>query len=509
MKVFEVETGGQLASVDEDRDSKFQEFRDVPRGAVIDGFHLSWLPASGGWSFRLDGTNALPLDVAAGGVTRRLHPQQRPPAGDRGRGARRDRGHPDAGWDLEVTAAREKREGLIRIGTGTYTRSNTPGSFDRERFTIRGLEMPEPVHTRATDVGLATSYRRGRGFFTAGWQGSRFSNEIDTLNWDNPFEAAPSVASTSDRGRAAQNAIDLWPDNTWERLFASGGFVGGYTRSVWTAGGACRFGRGVTLDLEYASTTWDYDVRQVDKTREDAYAVKLRIEPADWVAARLSWIDASREFDGDYEVGFETSQERTRYGVDVDFLPGDRWSFGVTFGRWEDEHPGSVAAVTSLPYGLVRSKSDTIAGFLAYAAKPIAVTFTLGRDTSTFESLTVAKTMLASDAVTCAASKRWTRTEDDTVDWGSVAIEATLIPDRLRLVADVTYTVNDGRPRTHNPDTPDVNSAVAYPFPAFKPELASGRLTLAWTLNRELDFLASYCGAPGPLLIRAAIRRTR
>jgi hypothetical protein len=691
---WEIEVGGELASVDEDRDSKFQEFRDVPQGAVIDRFHLSWLPASGPWHVRLDSTSALRLDeryVLTFGRSGRIRvttswdqgPQFlsrdstwllagspgdftlandfRQVIEDAALGGTVDSLMPDVlatsarpldlrtrrdlartvigidigrGWDLEVTAAREKREGLARLGTGTYIRSGTAGSFDRERFTIRGLEMPEPVDTRATDVGLATSYRRGRGFFTLGWQGSRFSNEIDALGWDNPFEAAPSVASSSDRGRAAQNALDLWPDNTWERQFASGGFglrgrtrvtataaraafrqndgflaftrnealffpgpdgmlgtgddvagtdpsllpatdldgevrttrydvritsrpidalslrgtyrrydyddrspvlffpgyaafgesdfrrgigqtfagspalfndVGGYTRSVWTAGGAYRFTRGVTLDLEYASTTWDYDRRQVERTQEDAYTVKLRIQPADWLAARLSWIDASRDFEGAYAGGFETSgvraydvwdRQRTRYGIDADFLPGDRWSFGVAFARWEDEYPGSVGAVTSFPYGLLRSESDTLAGYLSYAATRIALTLTLGRDTSLFDSLAVTKTTLASDAATYAANNRWTRTEDDTVDWGSVSIETTLIPDRLRLVADVTYTIHDGRLKTRNPDTPDVNSAVAYPYPAFRTDLVTGRLTLAWTLNRDLDFIARYWYEP-------------
>jgi hypothetical protein len=707
--------GGQLASVAEDRDVKFQEYRDVPQGAILDRLSFSWFDPSSAWDLGIEALNGFRLDdryqirfgkegvfrvrtswdrtphslandatwlLAGSGGTYTYSPTFRQEIEDAAIGGTvatlmpevlstsarpldlrlsRDRAaadlliHLPAGWTLTLTGGREKRQGLGRISVGTYTRSSTAASFDAERFTVRGLEMPEPVDYRSFDFGVAGTVSRKRGFVTIGLQGSRFSNAIDTLAWDNPFEAPSSVSSSSlglfpaadqepsaaqgntssaaNRGRFAQGALDLYPDSTWRRAYASGGVtlpgrtrinaavslatmeqddpflaftrnetiifdpgpdtmpgtgddilardlappqpsldgeirtmradlrvtshpvrpltlrgfyrtydyddrtgeiqlpgyaaagesyfrrgigqldaggnkvlfneIGDYNRSVWGVGGGWWFGRKAGVDLDYSLVRWDYDARQVDGTDEDNILLRVHLTPIDWFSAQLSWLDASRTFDGDYEVGLELSgvrafdvweRDRTRYSSELDFMPGDQWSFGVGYTLLEDEYPGSVGTVTPFDYGLNRSESSSLYGRVGYATKRFGVNATVGRDDSDWESLSVTKSSLS--GASYVANNRWSRAQDDTVDWVNLYVDLRFLRDRLCLFVDLTYSAFEGSLETVNEGTPDINSAVAYPFPDFRTDLFSGRLALRWTLTPRVDLEARYWYEP-------------
>lgn len=712
---YTVALGGQVASVQEDRDAKFQEYRDVPQGAIVDGFSFDWTKAGSPWAFSVDGLNGFRLDeryqitFGKAGVFRvRTYWDQTPHyftndatwllAGSDGAytysptfrqeiedqaqagtvatlmpevlatsarsldlRARRDRAgadllfHLPAGWSVTVGGGREKREGLARISVGTYIRQTTAASFDAERFVIRGLEMPEPIDYRAADVGIAGTFSRKRGFFTLGWEMTRFSNEIDTLAWDNPFEAPASVSSSSiglfpaadqepsaaqgntssaaNRGRFAQGAIDLAPDNTWRRAYGTGAInlpgrtrinaavslgmmeqddpflpytrneaiifdngpdtlpgtsddilaqnlpppqpsldgeirtlradvrvtsrpirpltlraswrtydyddrtqeiqlpgyaaagesyfrrgigqldasgskvlfneIGDYARDVVSVGGGWWFGRKVGLDLDLSTVTWDYDARQVDQTDEDIVLLRVHLTPIDWFTAHLSGLDASRRFDGDYELGLELSgvrafdvwdRDRRRYAADLDFTPGDRWTFGLGYSRLEDEYPGSVEMVTPFEYGLNTARSDSVYGTVGYGVERFHVAATVGRDTSDWDSLSVTKTSLS--GVNYQPNNRWSRSEDDAIDWASLFFDVAFIPARLRLFADLNWSSFEGSLETENEGTPDINSATAYPFPDFETTLFAAQLALRWTLTRNMDLEARWWYEP-------------
>jgi hypothetical protein len=187
-------------------------------------------------------------------------------------------------------------------------------------------------------------------------------------------------------------------------------------------------------------------------------------------------------------------RDRTRYGADLDFMPGDRWSFGLGYSNWKDEFPGAVATITPFGYGLERTESDSVYGTVGCAAARFNVTATLGRDTSRWDSLSVTKSSLSGTSY--VANNRWSRTQDDTVDWANVYFDILLVRDRLRLFADLTYSAYDGSLETTNEDVPDINSAVAYPFPDFRNDLFSGRLALRWTLTPRIDIEARYWYEP-------------
>ena len=71
------------------------------------------------------------------------------------------------------------------------------------------IELPAPVDTRSTDVGAAIEFSNEKGMVKAGWDGSWFHNNVDTLVWDNPLRITDSTTLGSSQGRE-----DLWPDSS-------------------------------------------------------------------------------------------------------------------------------------------------------------------------------------------------------------------------------------------------------------------------------------------------------
>jgi MtrB/PioB family decaheme-associated outer membrane protein len=552
------------------------------------------------------------------------------------------------GLELEVTAAHEKREGERPIGTGTYIRRQAveagtgAGFFDRERFEPRGIELPEPIRHRVQEYGASVSFRRKRGHLTAGWQSSFFRNHVGALLWDNPFEASPSVASSSDRNRFAQGGLDLAPENDFNRIHASGGLVlprktrltagvsvgmmkqddpfmaftrneaimfpgpdgtggtpddipgtslgllpatsldgeirttridarlssrplpklalradfrnykyedrtaelefpgyaaagesyfrrgigqtrgttqvlfnevGGYERRVLSGALGYQFVKQAGADVEFAATTWDYDTRQVESTTENAFRGTLRLQPVAGMAARVGYLNAQRDFDGEYEIGLETSgvrafdiwdRDRQRIDGSIDWEPDDRWSIGVTFADWKDEFPGTVAAASlpaanvggAHPYGLDEATTTGASATVGYHEDRWNLSVSYGRDTSEWTSLAVTKTTLANDADLFAANNRWERKQDDTTDWASLGVTVKLVPDKLQLLADLGWSHYEGDFETTNPETPDINSAVAYDLPAFESDFLSGKVGLKWSLRQNLDVSARYWVEP-------------
>jgi hypothetical protein len=287
-----------------------------------------------------------------------------------------------------------------------------------------------------------------------------------------------------------------------------------YERTVWSVGGSYRFGRPVLLDLEYTSTDWDYSRRQVEGTSEDAIEARLQLEPSERISARLTFLDASRDFDGPYEIGLETSRvrafdvwtrDRTRWGAELDFLPAEAWTLNLTYSNWKDEYPGVIPAPTplpasnpfpSFPYGLNEATNDSLSFTTTYAAERWTVAFTLGRDNDEWDSLADTKTTLASDTVQYDPTNRWRRIQDDTLNWANLSFESQIVPDRITLLADLGYSDYEGEQETFNLATPNVNSAVAYPFPPFESQLFSGNLALRWAMTSNFELEARYLYEP-------------
>src|SRR5262249_17033632 len=71
------------------------------------------------------------------------------------------------------------------------------------------VELPVPIDTRTTDLGVAAEWNLSRGMLRVGYDGSFFHNNISTFVWDNPLRATDSgTGSGPARGRMA-----IWPDS--------------------------------------------------------------------------------------------------------------------------------------------------------------------------------------------------------------------------------------------------------------------------------------------------------
>lgn len=70
------------------------------------------------------------------------------------------------------------------------------------------VELPAPVDTRTTDVGVAAEWIAPRGDVRVGYDSSMFRNSVSTLVWDNPLRFADATTGP------AQGRMALWPNST-------------------------------------------------------------------------------------------------------------------------------------------------------------------------------------------------------------------------------------------------------------------------------------------------------
>jgi hypothetical protein len=151
---------------------------------------------------------------------------------------------------LSLGGRYELRDGTRPLGFGTYIRrqglTGVPGtgagSFWRETVEARGNELVEPLDYKTTEGRVTLTWAKNGHSFAAGWLGSYFRNDISSLYFDNPFEGTPGRASASVfspsadqepaapngnnafRGLYARSAIQLFPSNDYDRLFANASF---------------------------------------------------------------------------------------------------------------------------------------------------------------------------------------------------------------------------------------------------------------------------------------------
>jgi MtrB/PioB family decaheme-associated outer membrane protein len=79
------------------------------------------------------------------------------------------------------------------------------------------VELPVPVDTRISDVGVAAEWATNGAEMRVGYDGSFFHNNISTLIWDNPLRSTDSPTAGPARGRMA-----LWPNSDLNSASISG-----------------------------------------------------------------------------------------------------------------------------------------------------------------------------------------------------------------------------------------------------------------------------------------------
>jgi len=111
-------------------------------------------------------------------------------------------------FDLFVDYRHQERDGIdIVSGAGFIRSSLLPRTIDFETDTV--------------DLGI--NYAKGPLNLSLSWYGSFFTNNVNSLTWDNPFTGFPGA----DQGRMAQE-----PDNEFQQLSLSGSYRAESIRST-------------------------------------------------------------------------------------------------------------------------------------------------------------------------------------------------------------------------------------------------------------------------------------
>lgn len=715
---FSAVVGGQAVNdLDQHGQARFEEFRDVPEGLVLESLRFDWTPKDSDNSLSVTavdafqddqrwrlgfadparfwlkagytelpryyasaaktlwtgaGTDTLSLgepfrlgaETVAGSPTAPfastalaaymnaalngagftdLQTKRKALDGDVGFGLGRD-------FSVNLRGRYETREGTKPLGFGTYIRrqglTGVPGTgagnFWRETVEARGSELIEPVDWKTSELGVTLNWARNGHSASAGWTGSKFRNDASSLYFDNPFEATPGRASASIfdpksdqepaapngnnslRGLYSRSAVQLWPENDYQRLFGNlslrlgqkarlnatvargtyeqddaflpyaendqvvysgtagqsgvvyarnaalpqdslggkmvttqadlklsarpttalslrAGFrhyelddqrpeiqfpgysssgdsyfrrsigqkdaagnrvlyneVGGYTRQRLNAGAAYRFGK-LTLDGEYTGTQWEYEARQVSETKDDAFRGTVRVELGQ-ATVNAYYLVASRAFEGEYTVGLETSgvraydvwtRDRDQYGLDADVPVSDELNLAFGASTWKDEYPGAVQGF-AYGWGLQDSRNGSYYAGLNYVREGWLLGAWAGLDQYEWNSLQVTKTSQGADY---NPTNRWERGSSDDAWW--VGFEAAApLGKKAQLRADLNYQKFTGDWTTANLGTPDVNSAVAYPFPELSDSTLTARVSLVYAFTPKVSLEARYWYEP-------------
>jgi hypothetical protein len=274
--------------------------------------------------------------------------------------------------------------------------------------------------------------------------------------------------------------------------------VGGYTRERFDVGAAVKVGP-LTLDGEYIRTGWDYEERQVDKTTDDTFKGTVRFLAAG-ANVNAFYLHGSRDYSGTYNVGLETSgvraydvwtQKRDKVGVDVDLPLSDQLALNFGANYWKDDYPGAAEGFT-YGYGLQNAKGGALNAGLTWTKDQWLLGAWAGLDQYEWNSFQVTKTSQTTDY---NPTNRWDRGTSDDVFWIGFEGVAPLTKD-LQLRGDLNYQKFTGDWTTTNLATPDVNSAVAYPFPEQSDSTLSLRVSLVWALTPKISLEGRYWYEP-------------
>jgi MtrB/PioB family decaheme-associated outer membrane protein len=133
-----------------------------------------------------------------------------------------------AGFDLALAATRDL--GVNARFTTTKKSGEMPWTA---AFAFNDVaELPLTMKQRTNDFSLSTEWAKAKGLLRLGWDGSWFSNDIQTLEWDNPIRltdynsgnpAVPWDASGYSNGNGPGfGRMALWPNNSQNVISATG-----------------------------------------------------------------------------------------------------------------------------------------------------------------------------------------------------------------------------------------------------------------------------------------------
>ncbi len=117
-------------------------------------------------------------------------------------------------WTLRFSVVDYRRFGERPLGTGSYERTNNPALGDT--FRAHELELPAEIRYRTTTFNVGTSYLTRNWGVNFDYTFSKFSNEIGSYIYDNPFRLTDQQANSNgnfNRMAFARGLHSAAPDN--------------------------------------------------------------------------------------------------------------------------------------------------------------------------------------------------------------------------------------------------------------------------------------------------------
>lgn len=237
-------------------------------------------------------------------------------------------------FTIKVALTNEKRE-----GTRPYA-----GAFSSTQM----VALFEPIDDHTLGMKISAEYARGPSYFNLAYQFSQFTNNTDTLTFDNPMVAADAA------GEASSGRMDLAPDNLSQHFSISGA----YTRLPWNSQVTANAAWGLmTQDDELVPFTTNtalvapaLPADSIDARVQTAlYSLRLTSRPLSFmrVKGRFRYYDYDNQtdqinFSGGYVetdafttgtpiTNLPSSFTKTRAGLDVGFDIIRRTGLGVGY----------------------------------------------------------------------------------------------------------------------------------------------------------------------------------
>jgi hypothetical protein len=103
-------------------------------------------------------------------------------------------------WDVRASFSHEDKTGAKLM------------NFLSTAVGTSAVTLPDPIDQTHDQYNASVNYSGEKGFFQAGYYGSIFKNNIDSITWQNPFD--PTKTST----------FSSMPDNQFHQLLVTGGY---------------------------------------------------------------------------------------------------------------------------------------------------------------------------------------------------------------------------------------------------------------------------------------------
>jgi MtrB/PioB family decaheme-associated outer membrane protein len=217
--------------------------------------------------------------------------------------------------DLKLNVRNTNRNGhnLISFGFGT-----SPGLNP-------SVEVPIPTDDRTTDVAAMLEFANTRGLFSVGFIGSKYNNNIASVQFDNPLRAADAIGGSS-VGGPAFGRTPMWPSNNAFSFNVNGSYK---LPARSRASAYISVGR------------WDQNDRLIAPTSNTALVAPPLERPTAEAKADITsmvytftsrpheylWLNAKYRY---YDYASKTQP------FEIQALPGD-WN--LTTATWENEPP--------------------------------------------------------------------------------------------------------------------------------------------------------------------------